>query len=79
MASAMLSAAFNLGIAGGAALGGALLPYGGIRGDHLAGGLLVAVAFTVLAVFSRPVRGTALVARPAVEKDVPGESRRPRP
>ncbi|SDT27295.1 MFS transporter [Actinoplanes derwentensis] len=79
MASAMLSSAFNLGIAGGAALGGALLPHGGVRGDYLIGGLLVAVAFAVLAIFSRPVRGTALAPVTAVEKDVPGESRRPWP
>ncbi len=74
MASAMMGALYNVGIAGGAALGGALLPYGGVRGDYLAGGLLVAVAFTVLAVAG----GTATAAT-VVEKDVPGESRRPRP
>lgn len=75
MASATMGALYNVGIAGGAALGGALLPYGGVRGDYLAGGVLVAVAFVILAL----VRGTAVVATTVVEKDVPGEFRRPRP
>ena len=48
-ASAMLSSAFNAGIAGGALLGGVLLPHTGITGDFLIGGLLVAAAFVVLA------------------------------
>lgn len=62
LASAVLSSAFNAGIAGGALLGGVLLPHAGIRGDYLAGGLLVAAAFVVLA--TEPVldRGRATAA-----------------
>ncbi|MFJ4935241.1 MFS transporter [Streptomyces pseudovenezuelae] len=45
------SAAFNVGVAAGALLGGALLPLTGVRGTFLAGGLLTAVA---LVVSSRP-------------------------
>ncbi|MBT2418921.1 MFS transporter [Streptomyces sp. ISL-22] len=47
------SAAFNVGIAAGALLGGALLPVVGVRGTFLVGGLLTAGA---LAVLSWPVR-----------------------
>ncbi|MFJ8537023.1 MFS transporter [Streptomyces sp. NPDC093591] len=47
------SAAYNVGIAAGALLGGVLLPVVGVRGTFLVGGLLTAVA---LAVLVRPVR-----------------------
>ncbi|MCH5677442.1 MFS transporter [Streptomyces gilvus] len=42
------SAAFNVGVAAGALLGGGLLPLVGLRGAFLAGGLLTAAALTVL-------------------------------
>ncbi|WP_406129515.1 GNAT family N-acetyltransferase [Streptomyces canus] len=42
------SAAFNVGVAVGALLGGALLPLTGTRGTLLAGGLLTAVALVML-------------------------------
>jgi DHA1 family inner membrane transport protein len=45
------SAAFNVGVAAGALIGGALLPLVGRRGGFLVGGLLTAGALTVL---SRP-------------------------
>lgn len=45
------SATFNVGVAVGALLGGALLPLTGTRGTLLAGGLLTAVALVML---SRP-------------------------
>ncbi|MDI6099437.1 MFS transporter [Actinoplanes sp. NEAU-A12] len=67
LASAMLSSAFNAGIAGGALLGGVLLPHTGVRGDYLAGGLLVAAAFAVLAaepVLARSRPAGAAAARP---------------
>ncbi|WP_306213693.1 MFS transporter [Actinoplanes sp. RD1] len=50
LASAGTSAAFNLGIAGGAALGGLVLSLSGLRATALIGGLLVvaALALTVL-------------------------------
>lgn len=47
------SAAFNVGIASGALLGGALLPAVGVRGTFLAGGLLTVAALVVV---SWPVR-----------------------
>ncbi|WP_435807723.1 MFS transporter [Streptomyces canus] len=58
------SAAFNVGVAVGALLGGALLPLTGIRGTFLACGLLTAVARVVL---SWP---ESVVSRAAV--DAPG-------
>jgi DHA1 family inner membrane transport protein len=42
------SAAFNVGVAAGALLGGVLLPLTGTRGTFLVGGLLTAVALVVL-------------------------------
>ncbi|WP_328636355.1 MFS transporter [Streptomyces canus] len=59
------SAAFNVGVAVGALLGGALLPLTGIRGTFLAGGLLTAVALVVL---SRP---ESVVSRAAVDAPEP--------
>ncbi|MEV4004491.1 MFS transporter [Actinomadura sp. NPDC049753] len=55
VASAWTSAAFNVGIAGGALFGGVLLPVTGVRGTALAG---AAVAGTALAVIGadRPAR-----------------------
>jgi MFS transporter, DHA1 family, inner membrane transport protein len=48
VASAGTSAAFNLGIAGGALVGGLLLPTMGVRGTPLAGALLAAVALVIV-------------------------------
>lgn len=48
MASAAMSAAFNLGIAGGSLAGGVLLPAFGVRSTALAGGLLAAAALAVI-------------------------------
>ncbi|MFF5078624.1 MFS transporter [Actinoplanes sp. NPDC000266] len=56
MASAWLSTAFNVGIAGGSLLGGAVLPIAGARPLALIGGLLVLAALTVLAVTARRAR-----------------------
>ena len=42
------SAAFNVGVAAGALLGGGLLPVVGVRGAFLTGGLLTALALAVL-------------------------------
>jgi DHA1 family inner membrane transport protein len=53
IASAWNSAAFNVGIAGGALLGGVLLPWSGARGTALAAGLIVLVALAV--VLSEPL------------------------
>jgi DHA1 family inner membrane transport protein len=47
IASAGTSAAFNIGIGGGALLGGLLLPATGVRGTALAGALLVTAALAV--------------------------------
>ncbi|MEU5044517.1 MFS transporter [Streptomyces griseorubiginosus] len=55
------SAAFNVGVAAGALLGGVLLPLIGTRGTFLAGGLITAVA---LAVLCRPA---TVVTRAAVK------------
>lgn len=60
------SAAFNVGMAAGALLGGALLPLAGTRGTFLAGGLLTAVALPVL---SWPEPGAA---RTTVDAPEPG-------
>ncbi|GAB3971657.1 MFS transporter [Actinoallomurus acanthiterrae] len=49
VASAGTSAAFNVGIGGGALVGGLLLPGLGVRALALAGGLLAVVALAVLA------------------------------
>ncbi|MFC5216442.1 MFS transporter [Streptomyces coerulescens] len=51
------SAAYNVGIAAGALLGGALLPVAGVRGTFLAGGLFTLAALVVQA---RPARARAL-------------------
>ncbi|WP_331766453.1 MFS transporter [Embleya sp. NBC_00896] len=48
MALAANSAAFNLGVAAGALLGGLLLPVVGVRGTFLVGGLLTVAALAVL-------------------------------
>ncbi|WP_396445330.1 MFS transporter [Actinomadura sp.] len=55
VASAWTAAAFNVGIAGGALLGGGLLPLTGVRGTALAGGLLAAAAIAVIGL-ERPSR-----------------------
>jgi DHA1 family inner membrane transport protein len=60
------SAAFNVGVAAGALLGGALLPLTGTRGTFLAGGLLTAVALVVLC------RPAAVVTRAAVKESEAG-------
>lgn len=46
--SAMMGSVFNLGIAGGALLGGVLLPHAGLRGVFLTGGLVLVAALAVL-------------------------------
>jgi DHA1 family inner membrane transport protein len=73
LASAMLSSAFNAGIAGGALLGGVLLPHAGIRGDYLAGGLLVVAAFAVLA--AEPVLTRSRSGEDAARPDRAGRGR----
>ncbi|KUM69059.1 MFS transporter [Streptomyces griseorubiginosus] len=60
------SAAFNVGVAAGALLGGALLPLTGTRGTFLAGGLLTAVALVVLC------RPATVVTRAAVKESEAG-------
>lgn len=60
------SAAFNVGVAVGALLGGALLPLAGIRGTFLVGGLLTAVALVML---SWP---ESVVSRATVDAPEPG-------
>jgi DHA1 family inner membrane transport protein len=49
VASAWASAAFNVGIAGGALLGSAMLPVTGVRGTPLAGGVLALAALALVA------------------------------
>ncbi|MGV9214155.1 MFS transporter [Micromonospora sp. RB23] len=56
IASAGVSTAFNVGIAGGSLLGGALLPMSGARALALAGGLLTVAALVLL---SRDARTSA--------------------
>ncbi|MFE5813478.1 MFS transporter [Streptomyces sp. NPDC056479] len=56
------SAAYNLGIAAGALLGGALLPAVGVRGTLLAGGLFTVAALMVLTSPPR-VRGSTGIGR----------------
>jgi DHA1 family inner membrane transport protein len=56
IASATNSSAFNVGIAGGAFIGGLLLPAAGVRSTALAGGLFAFVGLAVAAVESRPAR-----------------------
>ncbi|MEV7332058.1 MFS transporter [Micromonospora sp. NPDC093244] len=58
IASAGVSTAFNVGIAGGSLLGGALLPSWGARPLALVGGLLTLVALLLLAVDARRTRAT---------------------
>ncbi|MEU8425513.1 MFS transporter [Micromonospora sp. NPDC048835] len=68
IASAGVSTAFNVGIAGGSLLGGALLPVSGARPLALAGGLLALAALTLLAVDTRrarPVGPEPTVTRPS--------------
>ncbi|CND69217.1 arabinose efflux permease family protein [Mycobacterium tuberculosis] len=55
VASAGTAAAFNVGIAGGALLGGTMLPLTGVRGTALAGGVLAAAAIAVIGL-ERPPR-----------------------
>ncbi|WP_218826615.1 MFS transporter [Actinomadura meyerae] len=69
IASAWTSAAFNVGIAGGALLGGALLPLAGVRATPLAGAAVAAAALAVI-LLDRPPRargpavpGTASIIR----------------
>ncbi|MEV4496241.1 MFS transporter [Micromonospora arborensis] len=67
IASAGVSTAFNVGIAGGSLLGGALLSTSGARPLALVGGLLTLAALTLLAVDARRGRATrpaSTVARP---------------
>ncbi|POX61802.1 MFS transporter [Streptomyces sp. Ru62] len=59
LALAANSGAYNAGIAAGAALGGLVLPFAGVRGAFLAGGLLTAGACAVLLVGGGPSRGVA--------------------
>ncbi|WP_305785659.1 MFS transporter [Symbioplanes lichenis] len=61
LASAGTSAAFNLGIAGGAALGGLVLGPGGLRATALIGGVLVAAALA-LTVLDRAYAGRVIAA-----------------
>jgi MFS transporter, DHA1 family, inner membrane transport protein len=56
MASAAMSAAFNLGIAGGSLTGGVLLPIFGVRSTALAGGLLAVAALAVIGKESRGIK-----------------------
>jgi DHA1 family inner membrane transport protein len=57
VASAWNSAAFNVGIAGGALLGGLVLPHGGVRPVAVVGGMVAAVAFAVVLAEPLVVRG----------------------
>ncbi|MEV6945009.1 MFS transporter [Streptomyces sp. NPDC051172] len=59
------SAAYNVGVAVGSLLGGALLPVVGVRGAFLAGGLLTAGALTLL-VRPQPRASSAAVRTPVV-------------
>lgn len=59
------SAAFNVGVAAGSLLGGALLPVVAVRGAFLAGGLLTAGALALL-VRPRPRASSAAVRTPVV-------------
>jgi DHA1 family inner membrane transport protein len=70
LASAANSAAFNVGIAGGAALGALVLGAAGLRETALAGGLIVAlgVATAVADPLITRRRSLALPARPAPER-----------
>ncbi|MDX6249951.1 MAG: transporter, family, inner rane transport protein [Kribbellaceae bacterium] len=54
--------AFNIGIAGGALIGGILIDNTGVRSVALAGGLLTAIGFAVMLAEPRLVRGHALPA-----------------
>lgn len=56
VASAGYSATFNIGIGGGALVGGLLLPSAGVRSTPLVGGLLAAAALAVL--LAEPVLAT---------------------
>ncbi|WP_372506812.1 MFS transporter [Actinomadura madurae] len=58
IASAWASAAFNVGIGGGALLGGALLPVTGVRGTALAGAMAAGAAVAVIGL-ERPSRARA--------------------
>jgi DHA1 family inner membrane transport protein len=66
MALAANSAAFNVGVAAGALLGGALLPTVHVRGTFLIGGLLTVAALAVLL-------GERLLPAAADRPSVPGE------
>jgi DHA1 family L-arabinose/isopropyl-beta-D-thiogalactopyranoside export protein-like MFS transporter/DHA1 family inner membrane transport protein len=59
MAAAGTSSAFNIGIAAGSFIGGALIAGGGVRGVAIVGGVLCAVAFAVLASEPRWARRAA--------------------
>lgn len=56
LASAVLSTAFNVGITGGALIGGLLLPAVGVRGVALAGGLFTLAALAVVLAEALPAR-----------------------
>jgi DHA1 family L-arabinose/isopropyl-beta-D-thiogalactopyranoside export protein-like MFS transporter/DHA1 family inner membrane transport protein len=56
MAAAGTSSAFNVGIAAGSSIGGALIASGGVRGVAAIGGVLTALALAVLASERRWVR-----------------------
>ncbi|HEY0617869.1 MAG TPA: MFS transporter [Kribbella sp.] len=65
------SSAFNIGIAGGALLGGILIDNSGVRSVALVGGLLTAIGFAVMLAEPRLVRRQRGHALPADEIAVP--------
>jgi DHA1 family L-arabinose/isopropyl-beta-D-thiogalactopyranoside export protein-like MFS transporter/DHA1 family inner membrane transport protein len=69
-ASAALSSAFNVGIAAGALIGGALLPALGARPLALAGGLFTLLALGILAVDARLRRPAAALPESATSIDI---------
>ncbi|NVI90637.1 MFS transporter [Actinomadura sp. BRA 177] len=81
VASAWTASAFNVGIAGGALLGGALLPVTGVRGTALAGGVLAAAAIMVILVDGpsrtrvRPPPAAASIEPPVKRFDADGTVR----
>jgi DHA1 family L-arabinose/isopropyl-beta-D-thiogalactopyranoside export protein-like MFS transporter/DHA1 family inner membrane transport protein len=71
LASAGISTAFNVGIAGGAFLGGGLLDSSGVRSVALVGGLLAVVALVIMTA-DRPVLARRAIAMGECEHDGPG-------
>jgi predicted MFS family arabinose efflux permease len=63
--------AFNLGIAGGALIGGILIDNTGVRSVALVGGLLTAIGFAVMLAEPRLVRGRRSQVMPTDEVPVP--------